>query len=421
MKSAADKPELLAPAGNLEKLTFAVKYGADAVYFGGDEFNLRVRAGNFSPENIEKSLQLCREHNVRTVFLMNSFLHEGDLEAARKYINEIKKFKLDAIMVSDPGMLTMLQDTGVEAEFHLSTQMNTLNHLAADFWKRAGFSRIVLARETTIDEIRAIRENSDVELEVFAHGALCVAYSGRCLLSRYMTGRDANQGDCSQPCRWNYKLVEEKRPGNYLDVIEHQKGTEIISSKDLNTIHRVEEFIDAGVSAFKIEGRMKSLYHAANTTRIYKHAIQCAGTDDFNRNLSFWQEELDLINHRPYTDDLFNEFNNLEFTGVPYVRRALFLGYKSGSGDDKRQALIKTSNPIRTGEDVEAIFPIDKNIKDGTFTIREIHDMDGNIIEMARPSSTCMITFDRDMDDNAILRRREETGGDTDKAKGATT
>ncbi len=409
--TASKKTELLAPAGNLEKLTFAVKYGADAVYFGGDEFNLRVRAGNFSPEDIEKSLELCRENNVRTIFLMNAFLHEGDLDMAKSYINDIKKYKLDAIMVSDPGMLTLLQDAGIEAEFHLSTQMNTLNHLAIEFWKRAGFSRIVLARETTLDEIKKIREHSDVELEVFAHGALCVAYSGRCLLSRYMTGRDANQGDCSQPCRWNYKLVEEKRPGNFLDITEHRRGTEILSSKDLSTVHRVEDFIKAGVSAFKIEGRMKSLYHAANTTRIYKHAIECAGTEDFRKHLDFWHEELDLINHRPYTDDLFNEFNNLEFTGVPYVRRALFLGYKSATGKDKRQAMIKTSNPIRTGEEVEVIFPIDKKIKDDKFSIREIRDPEGNLIEMARPSSTCLITFDRDMDDDAILRRRQKDPG----------
>lgn len=403
-----EKPELLAPAGNLEKLTLAVKYGADAVYFGGDEFNLRVRAGNFSPEDIEKSVAFCRENNVRTIFLMNAFLHEGDLETAHRYVQEIKRYPFDAIMISDPGMLTLLQDAGVEAEFHLSTQMNTLNHLAIEFWRRAGFSRIVLARETTLEEIKKIRRHSDMEVEIFVHGALCVAYSGRCLLSRYMTGRDANQGDCSQPCRWNYKLVEEKRPGNFLDVFEHQGGTEILSSKDLSTVHRVEEFIGAGVNAFKIEGRMKSLYHAANTTRIYRHAIECAGTPAFKENLDFWHEELDLINHRPYTDNLFNEFNNLEFTGVPYVRRALFLGYKAGTGEDSRQALVKTSNPIRTGTEVEAIFPIDKKIKDGIFTISKIHDTEGNVIDMARPNSSCLITFDRDMDDDAILRHRQD-------------
>ncbi|PKL37513.1 MAG: peptidase U32 [Spirochaetae bacterium HGW-Spirochaetae-1] len=400
------KAEILAPAGNREKLRFAVKYGADAVYFGGDEFNLRVRAGNFSPGDIEESIDFCRSHGVRTVFLMNAFLHEDDLPAARVYIERIKKYPFDAVMVSDPGMLLLLKEAGVTAEFHLSTQMNTLNHLSMRFWREAGFSRVVLGREATLDEVRKISARTDMEIEVFAHGALCVAYSGRCLLSRYLSGRDANQGDCAQPCRWDYKLVEMKRPGNYLDIIEHASGTEILSSKDLCLIQHLEEYLDAGVHAFKIEGRMKSLYHAANTTRVYRHALSVAGTDDFRKHLPFWLNELDLISHRPYTDNLFNEFGNAAFEGVPYVKKAMFMGYKEGTGDDARQALVRTSNPIYRGENLEGIFPIHDVIRDDIFQVMAIRDAEGNDVDMARPNSLYTIVFDKDVDEDAIFRKR---------------
>jgi putative protease len=248
------------------------KVGADALLRGVNSI-CRVRAGNFTDEEMEKSCEFCREAGVKTIFLMNAFLHEGDLDVARAYIEKAGRFSFDAVMVSDPGMLLMLRDAGINAALHLSTQMNTLNHMAVRFWRDAGFSRVVLGREVSLDEIRKIRRHTDMEIEIFAHGALCVAYSGRCLLSRYLSGRDANRGDCAQPCRWDFKLAEEKRPGMYMDILEHERGTEILSSKDLCLIDRLPEYIEAGVDSFKIEGRMKSLYHAANTTRIYSHEI----------------------------------------------------------------------------------------------------------------------------------------------------
>jgi len=408
MKTNNIKSEIVSPAGNPEKLRFAVKYGADTVYFGGDEFNLRIQSGNFNHEEIKSSLQFCNENNVKSVFLLNSFLHEADIRTAEKYISSISDYKFDGIMVADPAMMLLLKDAGIDADFHLSTQMNTLNHVSIRFWNDAGFKRIVLGREVSLDEIRLIRENTDAEIEVFAHGALCVAYSGRCLLSRYMSGRDANQGDCSQPCRWKYSLIEEKRPGNYLDIIEHAKGTEILSSKDLRLIERLDEYVDAGVNAFKIEGRMKSLYHAANTTRIYKHAVSVAGTEDFKKFMPFWLNELDLINHRPYTADLFNEFENLGFSEIPYIKKAMFLGYKTSAQcrNDENEAFVKAYNPIYEDEEIEGIFPINDIIKDSRFRVKAIYDPEGNKVGMARPNTECLFIFDKQVDDDAIFRRR---------------
>ena len=231
-------------------------------------------------------------------------------------------------MVSDPGMLMLLKEADIKPDIHLSTQMSTLNRMSIKFWNNAGIKRIVLARETTLDEIKSIRDNTDAEIEIFAHGALCISYSGRCLLSRFLSGRDANQGSCSHPCRWNYALVEEKRAGNHLEIIEHAAGTEILSSKDLSLINVLPGFVNAGVNAFKLEGRMKSVYYAANITRIYKHALETIiNKNDYNKFLPFYLDELDLVSHRPYTSDLFNEFDNLKFNEIPYIKKVLFLGY----------------------------------------------------------------------------------------------
>lgn len=398
---------IISPAGNPEKLRFAVKFGADEVYFGGEMFNLRVQADNFGHDELAEAARYCREHSVKSTFLMNAFLHDADLREAERFVSSIKDYGFDAVMVSDPGMLMILKDAGIEAEFHLSTQMNTLNSKAVKFWLDAGFSRIVLARETSLDEIRMIKENTGASIEVFAHGALCVAYSGRCLLSRYLSGRDANSGDCAQPCRWRYSLIEEKRPGNYLDVIEHARGTEILSSMDLQLVDRLEEYIDAGVDAFKIEGRMKSLYHAANTTRIYRHACRLAGTVEFEKMLPFWLEELDLVSHRPYTSDLFNEFGAMGgFTGVPYINKAVFLGYRDSGSESTDEIIMKIFNPLYTGDRVEAIYPIEDDILDESLTVAAITDPSGREAEMARPNTLCTVRFDRPVLRDAVFRKR---------------
>lgn len=399
------RPEIIAPAGNIDKLKFAVLYGADAVYFGGETLNLRVQSDNFTREDIEEAVGFCRGHGARSIFLLNSFLHEKNIPEAKQYLASIRDLDFDALMVSDPGMIALIHDAGVRAEIHLSTQMSTLNHLAARFWTGAGVKRIVLGREATVDEVRMIKENSDVEIEVFVHGSLCVAYSGRCLLSRYLTGRDANLGDCAQPCRWRYTLTEEKRPGEELEIVEYASGTEILSSKDLCLVERIGEYAEAGADAFKIEGRMKSVYYTANTARVYRHALEHASQSDFASFIPFYREELDLVSHRPYTDDLFNEFGGAGFGPIPTVKKALFLGFRTGTGADG-SPLIKALNPIYRNEQVEAIFPIEGAVRDCAFTVRKILNPDGEPVDMARPNTVCSFVFDREMGEHAILRRR---------------
>ena len=343
---------------------------------------------------------------VKTIFLMNSFLHEKDVPAARRFIGEIKEFEFDAVMISDPGMIELVRESGMKSQIHLSTQMSALNHLAVKFWKSAGIDRIVLAREAGVDEIKMIKDSTGAAIEVFVHGALCIAYSGRCLLSRCLSGRDANQGECAQACRWRYSLIEENRPGDHIDVIEHAAGTELLSSKDLCLVERLHEYISAGADAFKIEGRMKSVYYAANTARIYRHAAQFAGTEQFAEYLSFYRQELDLVSHRPYTDDIFNEFDNRGVTPIPYIKKAMFLGYNAGGASVGKQALIKTFNPIYLNDVIDAIYPIDGSIRDIQCCVTGIMDENGRSVDMARPGFTCRITFDTDLEEHAILRRR---------------
>jgi len=293
-----------------------------------------------------------------------------------------------------------------DCQIHLSTQMSTLNHLAIDFWISQGITSIVLARETTLDEIRMIRKHTDADIEIFAHGALCVAYSGRCLLSRYLSGRDSNQGNCSHPCRWNYHLVEEKRPGEFLEVIESDAGTEILSSKDLCLIEKIPEYIDAGVNAFKIEGRMKSVYYVANITRIYKAAVEThlAG-GDYAASLPLWKEELDLVSHRPFTDDLFHEFDK-EFGPIPYINRATYFGYIDSPAEESCTYNVKVGNPFRPDDELEAIFPPETNkIVNDSARVIEIVEND-RVTDMARPDRIVKVRFDKPLHDRAILRKR---------------
>jgi putative protease len=400
------KIEIVSPAGNFEKLKFAVAYGADAVYFGGEMLNLRENADNFTNDQISEAVSYCKERGVRPVFLVNSFLHEHDIAPAGEYLQSLKGAGLHSIMVSDPGMLQLVRESGIDAELQMSTQMSTLNHLSVRFWQSQGVKRIVLARETTLDEIRMIRDNTDAELEVFAHGALCIAYSGRCLLSRYMTGRDSNQGNCAHPCRWDYSLVESKRPGEFFPVTETPEGTAILSSKDLCLLPMMREYVKAGVSAFKLEGRMKSAYYVANTTRIYKDALTTVlSGGDFDERLPFWMDELDLVSHRPFTGDLFHEFEK-EFEPVPYITKAQYMGYCVAQTSGTNVSTVRASNPIKPGMMLDAIFPInERKIIDGQVTVLDISE-NGRPTDMARPDRICEIRFDKPVSQNALFRKR---------------
>ncbi|MDA3900897.1 MAG: U32 family peptidase [Spirochaetes bacterium] len=398
--------EIVAPGGSLEKLKFAVLYGAHSVYFGGDMFNLRDKSRNFSADEIEEAVKFCAAHGVKTTFLLNSFVHEGDINQLRDYIASVEHHPFDAVMISDPATLEAVQDSKLNSRIYLSTQMSTLNHLSANFWQRNGVSRIVLARETTLDDIKRIRDATSVELEIFAHGAVCISYSGRCLLSRYLSGRDANQGACSHPCRWNFALVEEKRPGFHLEIIEHKRDTHILSSKDLCLIHKLQQFKEAGVNAFKLEGRMKSLYYAANVTRIYRHALENPKLYDSFKD--FYSQELDMVSHRPYTEDLFNEFDDMENRDVPYIKNVMFLGYSSTS-ESTDTPRVKVFNPIRPGDTVEVISPLNADIiLDTKAQVLDIQNIETGIADnMARPNSESLIHFDAQIPANSILRKKQ--------------
>jgi putative protease len=399
------RPEIVSPAGNPEKLRMALENGAGAVYFGGEMLNLRENADNFTRAEIAESVGFCHEKGARAVFLLNSFLHESNISAAAEYIETLKGIPFDAVMVSDPGMLMLVKKSGLSVQIHLSTQMSTLNHLAIDFWREQGVSRIVLARETTLEEIREIRKHTDADIEVFAHGALCIAYSGRCLLSRYMSGRDSNQGNCSQPCRWNYRLMEEKRPDEYFDITETESGTEILSSKDLCLIEKIPEYIKAGVNAFKIEGRMKSAYHTANITRVYNAAVQaCLDGKDYAALLPLFKEELDLVSHRPFTDNLFTEFDR-KFSPINYINKATYYGYVA-SAHESGTADVRVGNPFKPGDTLEFICPSrGGGIENGEAKALEISE-NGALTDLARPDRTVSVKFDKAIPQYAIFRKR---------------
>lgn len=406
MTPHSKRPALVSPAGNMDKLRFAVQYGADAVYFGGKDFNLRAGSGNFALDEISRAVDFCAQSHVETIFLLNAFLHEKDIGLVKEYLSEIKKIPFSAVMISDPGMLLLIREVGISAPLHLSTQMSTLNHYAIKFWKEAGISRVVLARETTLEEIKCIYEHTDIEIEVFVHGALCISYSGRCLLSRYFTGRDANAGECTHPCRWRYSLVEENREGNHLDIIEHARGTEILSSKDLCLIRLLPHYAQAGVDAFKIEGRMKSVYYTANTTRVYAQALSLIDNPaEFAQKLPFWKRELELVSHRPYTEDLFNEFEGMKGKkSVPTIKGARFLGYYVEKGRDETELYVMVRNPFSVGDTIEAIYPLaGGSVRDRKYRICEIC-RNGTIAPTAQSGKVYRVRFDAPVYEYAIFR-----------------
>ncbi|HHY90460.1 MAG TPA: U32 family peptidase, partial [Clostridiales bacterium] len=267
--------ELLAPAGDLEKLKIAVIYGADAVYIGGQTFGLRAAAKNFSFEDMKRGIQFAHEHGKKVYVTLNIIPHNADIEELPSYLEQLKTLNIDAVILSDPGTLMYVQEHMPDVDIHLSTQANTTNYLSALFWYKQGVKRIILARELSITEIKEIRRQipPDLELEAFIHGAMCISYSGRCLLSNYMASRDANRGECAHPCRWKYYLMEEKRPGEYIPVFEDEKGTYFLHSKDLCMIEHIPELIESGINSFKIEGRMKSIYYVATIVNAYRRAI----------------------------------------------------------------------------------------------------------------------------------------------------
>lgn len=357
------KPELLAPGGSLEKLKIAIMYGADAVYIGGEAFSLRVAAENFSVEDMKEGIEFAHERGKKVYLTANILPHNKDIDEFKEYVKEIRPLGFDAVLIADLGMFDIMREYAPEIPIHISTQANNINYKSAGMWHKLGAKRVVLAREMSFDEIKEIRERTpkDLELEAFVHGAMCVSYSGRCLLSNYMTERDANQGACSHPCRWNYSLVEQTRPGEYMDVYENERGTFIFNSKDLCMIRYIPELVKSGISSFKIEGRVKTSYYTATIIKAYREEIDRYFKDPENYVFDEAQfEELCKISHRPYSTGFYlgkPTSNEQVYTDSSYIRNYDLIGMVEGYDEKTGIAEISQRNRFFAGDEIEIMTP----------------------------------------------------------------
>lgn len=401
------KPELLAPAGNMEKLKMAILYGADAVYLGGEAYGLRAQGGNFSREELAEAARFAHERGKKIYATVNVYPRNEELAELPKYLRFLQEIDADAILVSDLGVFSTAREVAPELPVHISTQANTVNYAAVNAWARLGAERVVLARELSIEEIREIRRRCDVELEMFVHGAMCVSYSGRCLMSNYFTGRDANRGDCAQACRWRYALMEETRPGQYFPVEEDARGTYIFNSKDLCLMPYLAEVFECGVDSLKIEGRMKSVHYVASVTKAYRMAIDAyfEAPEYFVVNPA-WLEELDKVSHRAYTDGFFHGGAQADaqiYGSSSYTQTSDFVGlvldYDAATGI----ALVEQRNHMRVGEEIEIFQPKGEGWRQ---TLSEMTDETGDPIEAApHPQQHVRIRMERPIEKYAILRR----------------
>ncbi len=405
-------PELLAPAGNLEKLKAAVTYGADAVYIGGEEFSLRQAADNFTVDEMKRGIEFAKERGRKVYLTANIIPHNNDIAEYEKYLKEVKDIGIDAVILSDLGMFSVTKEVAPDLDIHISTQANNVNYKSAQTWYEMGAKRVILAREMSLDEIKEIREktNSELELEAFVHGAMCISYSGRCLLSNYMTGRDGNSGACAHPCRWKYYLMEEQRPGEYMPVFENERGTFIYNSKDLCMIEHIDRLTQSGLSSFKIEGRVKSEFYVATVVAAYRRAI-----DSYMENPNGWKaepewmEELKKVSHRDYTKGFyFGKPGGTEqhYASSSYIREYDMVGVVEGYDEKTSVASIVQKNRFFKGDEVEFLCP------DGSFftqKIEKITDTDGNEIEVAnRPQSIVYIKTDKRVEKAAFMRKKKQ-------------
>jgi len=409
-----NKIELLAPAGSLEKLKMAIEYGADAVYLGGEAYGLRAGAENFAPGEMEEGVEYAHSRGKKVYLTMNIIPHNEDIEGMAEYVKVVTKIGVDAILVSDPGVYSIVREASPDMEIHLSTQANNTNWKSAEFWYRHGVKRIVLARELSLKEIEEIRERApkDLEFEVFVHGAMCISYSGRCLLSSYMAGRDANRGECAHPCRWKYYLVEEKRPGEYMPVYENERGTFIFNSRDLCMIEHIPELINTGVSSLKIEGRMKSSFYVATVVKAYRDAIDAYYSDPegyrFNPK---WLEEISKVSHREFTTGFyFNKPTEKDqiYNTSSYIRGYDFVGIVMEYDSKTGIATVEQRNRMFLGDEIEVVRP------KGDFFIQKIESMknsDGESIDVApHPQMTVYMPMEKPVEKFTMLRRK--AGGD---------
>lgn len=384
------KPELLIPASSLEVLKTAVSFGADAVYIGGEAFGLRAKARNFSMEEMAEGIVFAHAHSVRVYVTANILAHNGDLNGARTYFEELKNLKPDApdaLIISDPGMYTIAKEVCPEIERHISTQANNTNYLTYRFWWEQGAKRVVSARELSLREIKEIRENipEEMEIESFVHGAMCISYSGRCLLSNYFTGRDANKGACTHPCRWKYAVVEETRPGEYMPVYENERGTYIFNSKDLCMIEHIPEMVDAGIDSLKIEGRMKTALYVATVARTYRKAIDDYFTSEelYRSHMDWYKEEISKCTYRQFTTGFYfgkPDENTQIYDNNTYVNEYIYLGMIEEAKPEKGLVRITQRNKFCVGDTIEIMKPSGENVE---VKVEEMFDGEGNAVESA--------------------------------------
>lgn len=407
-----EKIELLAPAGDLEKLKTAIDYGADAVYFGGEVFSLRAGAGNFSKEEMLEGIKYVHDHGKKCHLTLNIFPHNYDIEALENYLHEIKDFGIDAFIVSDPGTIMMVKEIIPNAEIHLSTQANLTNYKTAEFWAKQGVKRVVMARELSLEEMISMRENIPAELdtEAFVQGAMCISYSGRCLLSNFMIQRDANKGECAHPCRWKYKIVEEQRPDEEYPIEEDERGTYIMNSKDLCMIEHIPDLVKAGISSAKIEGRMKSAFYVATVVGVYRKALDKFYEDPENYKFDpAWLTELKKVSHRDFTTGFYyekatNEAQNYETSA--YTRDYDFIGKVLDFDEETMVATVEQRNKMVLGDEIEVFGPYTDF---WTQQLDYLKDEDGNDLESApHPQQILKIKMKHPVKENFMLRKRKE-------------
>lgn len=378
------KPELLAPAGNMEKLKMALLYGADAVYLGGKSFGLRAFGGNFSREELKEAVEFAHNLGKKVYVTVNIFPHNIDVEALPDYLAYLNEIRVDALLVADLGVFTLAKQYAPDIELHISTQANNTNYVTVNAWKDMGATRVVMARELSLQELKTIRKKCDVELEMFVHGAMCISYSGRCLLSAYMTGRDANRGACAQSCRWKYNLVEENRPGEYFNIEEDERGTYIMNSRDMCLMPHLPEIIETGIDSLKIEGRMKSVHYAASVVKAYRMAIDSYFEDPENFSIKQeWVEELDKVSHRAYTTGFFLHKTTSEdqiYSSSSYTQTSDFVGLVKEYDAETGFAVVEQRNNMKIGQEIEVFQP---NLPTYRQVISEMYNDKGEAIDVA--------------------------------------
>jgi putative protease len=399
------RPELLAPAGDMEKLKTALHYGADAVYLSGERYGLRAAAANFPLDEMTEGVRLAHRNGVRVYLAANVFANNEDIQALPFYLKDIGEIGVDAIIASDPGVIEVVKETLPDMELHLSTQANTLNWRSVSFWKRQGVSRVCVARELSLNELREIKERVDIEVEAFVHGAMCISYSGRCLISSYMTGRSANQGDCAHPCRYRYALVEETRPGEYFPIEEDGRGTYMMSSKDLCMIEHLDKMMDAGIDAFKIEGRTKGIAYVGNVVRIYRKAIdECLKDPKSYSPDPKWMEELRSVSNRGYTTGFY--FERPGPSGQNYLTSSSCTSGKEFIGIVRRvtgnEVMIEVRNRLKTGETLEFI---GQNSLPNILKLEKMLSLSGEPVLTANPGMTVVLNVSFRASVNDMVRR----------------